>query len=47
MVQNSNLLSNQNINDIEAPTIKAIRDTFTRLGFEDKETVVLIILGHQ
>ena len=31
----------------EARTIKGIRDTFDRLGFDDKETVVLIILGHQ
>ena len=31
----------------EAPTIAAMRGTFERLGFDDKETVCLIILGHQ
>jgi len=31
----------------EAPTIKAIRGTFERMGFNDKEMVNLIILGHQ
>lgn len=31
----------------EAPTINAVRGTFERLGFNDKETVCLIILGHQ
>eukprot|EP00941_MAST-03F_sp_MAST-3F-sp1_P000526 g526.t1 len=31
----------------EKPTIDAIRNTFCRLGFNDKETVCLIILGHQ
>jgi len=31
----------------EAPTIAAMRGTFTRLGFSDKETVCLIVLGHQ
>lgn len=33
--------------EIESPTIKSIRDTFDRLGMDDKETVLLIILGHQ
>jgi len=31
----------------EAPTINAMRGTFERLGMTDKETVCLIILGHQ
>ena len=31
----------------EAPTIKAVRSVFDRLGFDDKETVCLIVLGHQ
>jgi catalase (peroxidase I) len=31
----------------EAPTIKAMRSIFGRLGFTDKETVCLIVLGHQ
>merc|ERR1711881_495580 len=31
----------------EKPTIDAIRATFERMGFNDKETVVLIIMGHQ
>ena len=31
----------------EKPTIDAIRGTFSRLGFDDKATVNLIILGHQ
>ena len=31
----------------EKPTIDAIRGTFTRLGFDAKATVCLIILGHQ
>lgn len=31
----------------EKPTIDAIRGTFNRMGFEDRETVCLIILGHQ
>ena len=31
----------------EAPTINAVRSTFERMGFDDKETVCLIILGHQ
>jgi len=31
----------------EKPTIDAIRGTFTRMGFSDKETVCLIVLGHQ
>ena len=31
----------------EKPTIDAIREVFTRLGMSDKETVCLIILGHQ
>jgi len=31
----------------EKPTIDSMRGTFTRLGFNDKETVCLIILGHQ
>jgi catalase (peroxidase I) len=31
----------------EKPTIDAIRGTFSRLGFDAKETVCLIVLGHQ
>lgn len=31
----------------EGPTIGAMRGTFDRLGFDDKETVALIVLGHQ
>jgi cytochrome c peroxidase len=31
----------------EKPTIDAIRGTFGRMGFIDRETVCLIILGHQ
>jgi len=31
----------------EAPTIAAMRSVFDRLGFTDKETVCLIVLGHQ
>ena len=31
----------------EAPTIAAVRATFERLGFDDRETVALILLGHQ
>jgi len=31
----------------EEPTISAIRKTFTRMGFNDRETVALILLGHQ
>ena len=31
----------------EKPTIDAIRGTFTRMGFDAKETVCLIVLGHQ
>ena len=31
----------------ERKTIDAVRRTFTRLGFDDRETVVLIVLGHQ
>jgi cytochrome c peroxidase len=31
----------------EKPTIDAVRGTFERLGFGDKETVCLIVLGHQ
>jgi catalase-peroxidase len=31
----------------EAPTINHIRATFDRLGMNDRETVALIILGHQ
>ena len=31
----------------EAPTIRAVRGTFDRMGFSDEETVCLIILGHQ
>ena len=31
----------------EAPTIAAMRGTFTRLGFDDKEAVCLLLLGHQ
>ena len=31
----------------EKPTIDAVRGTFKRMGFSDKETVCLIVLGHQ
>lgn len=31
----------------EAPTINAMRSTFSRMGFTDCETVALILLGHQ
>lgn len=31
----------------ERPTIEHIRATFDRLGMSDRETVALIILGHQ
>lgn len=31
----------------EKKTIDAVRGTFTRMGFEDRETVCLIVLGHQ
>ena len=31
----------------EKPTIDAVRSTFSRMGFSDKEAVCLIILGHQ
>ena len=31
----------------EAPTIADMRGTFTRLGFDDKEAVCLVLLGHQ
>ena len=31
----------------EKPTIDAIRGTFSRMGFTDRETVALIVLGHQ
>lgn len=31
----------------ERPTIDAVRGTFRRMGFTDKETVVLIVMGHQ
>ena len=31
----------------EAPTINAVRGTFARLGFSDRETVCLVVLGHQ
>jgi len=31
----------------EKPTIDATRGVFSRLGFDDRETVALIILGHQ
>eukprot|EP00801_Mesodinium_rubrum_P002844 Mrub_02844.p1 GENE.Mrub_02844~~Mrub_02844.p1 ORF type:complete len:266 (+),score=46.16 Mrub_02844:737-1534(+) len=39
--------SNAKKEDIEKPTIDAVRATFKRLGMDDRETVVLIILGHQ
>ena len=31
----------------EKPTIDAVRGTFRRMGFNDRETVCLIVLGHQ
>lgn len=31
----------------EEPTINAVRGTFQRMGFTDKETVCLIVFGHQ
>jgi len=31
----------------EAKTIEAVRQTFQRMGFDDKETVALIVMGHQ
>jgi len=31
----------------EAPTINAMRSTFERMGFGDRETVALLLLGHQ
>ena len=35
------------ITERERPTIEAVRNTFRRMGFSDKETVCLIVLGHQ
>lgn len=37
----------QSITDREKPTIDAVRNTFRRMGFDDRETVCLIVLGHQ
>lgn len=31
----------------EAKTIEAVRGTFQRMGFDDQETVALIVMGHQ
>ena len=31
----------------EKPTIDAVRGVFSRMGFNDRETVALIVLGHQ
>jgi catalase (peroxidase I) len=33
--------------DREKPTIDAVRKTFRRMGFDDRETVLLIVMGHQ
>jgi len=35
------------VEEREKKTIDAIRGIFTRMGFDDKETVCLIVLGHQ
>ena len=35
------------IHELEKPTIDGIRITFERMGFNDRETVCLILLGHQ
>ncbi len=34
------------VEECEARTIAAMRGTFARLGFDDRETVLLLILGH-
>jgi cytochrome c peroxidase len=39
--------NSHNISEREKPTIDAVRGTFRRMGFDDKETVCLIVLGHQ
>lgn len=31
----------------EAPTINAMRSTFSRMGFSDRDTVALLLFGHQ
>mmetsp|Transcript_4975 Transcript_4975/g.10353 ORF Transcript_4975/g.10353 Transcript_4975/m.10353 type:complete len:368 (+) Transcript_4975:617-1720(+) len=42
-----NVPSDAPVQEREAPTINAVRRTFHRMGFSDKEAVCLILLGHQ
>ena len=35
------------VNELEQPTIDAVRRTFQRLGLTDRETVCLLLMGHQ